>query len=137
MAPPAVMSTMEDTTAMYMKKQKITDQSLNCKQFSHLSSGSDDPLNWGRTAAKLQGSHLDEIKHMVAAYFDTTEVAIEGVTLTVGQVTAVARRPQVQVSQYPLYCQIPPCQSFVSLIATIIQFSSMEGTILEYIHTDN
>lgn len=97
MAPPAVMSTMEDTTAMYMKKQKITDQSLNCKQFSHLSSGSDDPLNWGRTAAKLQGSHLDEIKHMVAAYFDTTEVTIEGVTLTVGQVTAVARRPQVQV----------------------------------------
>jgi phenylalanine ammonia-lyase len=56
-----------------------------------------DPLNWAKTAATMEGNHLDEIKRMVATYFGSTEVAIEGVNLTVGQVTAVARRPEVQV----------------------------------------
>ena len=56
-----------------------------------------DPLNWVKTAAKMEGNHLDEIKQMVATYFDSKEVAIEGVNLTVGQVTAIARRPEVQV----------------------------------------
>ncbi|KAG0592831.1 hypothetical protein KC19_1G283900 [Ceratodon purpureus] len=99
MAPPAVMSTMEDTAALYMKKQKTMDQSLNRKQFSQMnnSSATVDPLNWAKVASKMQGNHLDEIKQMVATYFDSTEVAIEGVNLTVGQVTAIARRPAVTV----------------------------------------
>jgi len=34
---------------------------------------------------------------MVATYFDSTEVAIKGANLGVGQMTAIARRPMVQV----------------------------------------
>ena len=56
-----------------------------------------DPLNWAKVADSMQGSHLDEVKEMVATFYDSTEVAIEGVNLTVGQVTAVARRPEVKV----------------------------------------
>ena len=79
---------------MVMKKQKLTGEELM------LECGvgrSPDPLNWAKTAAKMEGNHLDEIKQMVATYFDAKEVAIEGVNLTVGQVTAVARRGEVQV----------------------------------------
>ena len=56
-----------------------------------------DPLNWARAAAAMRGSHLEEVKEMVATYYQSNEVAIEGVNLTVGQVTAVARRPEVKV----------------------------------------
>jgi phenylalanine ammonia-lyase len=51
-----------------------------------------DPLNWARAASAMRGSHLEEVKEMVATYYNSSEVAIEGVHLTVGQVAAVARR---------------------------------------------
>jgi phenylalanine ammonia-lyase len=57
-----------------------------------------DPLNWGKAAAAMEGNHLDEVKEMVKTFFESREVAIEGVNLTVGQVTAVARRPEVRVT---------------------------------------
>ena len=63
----------------------------------HKGTGGSDPLNWARAAAAMRGSHLEEVKEMVATYYQSTEVAIEGVNLTVGQVTAVARRPEVKV----------------------------------------
>jgi phenylalanine ammonia-lyase len=56
-----------------------------------------DPLNWGRVAAAMRGSHLDEVKEMVRTFYQVDEVAIEGVNLTVAQVAAVARRPEVRV----------------------------------------
>lgn len=56
-----------------------------------------DPLNWAKVADSMQGSHLDEVKEMVATFYNSTQVAIEGVNLTVGQVTAIARRPEVKV----------------------------------------
>lgn len=56
-----------------------------------------DPLNWGKVAAAMQGSHLDEVKEMVRTFYQVDEVAIEGVNLTVAQVAAVARRPEVRV----------------------------------------
>nr|QCF46619.1 phenylalanine ammonia-lyase [Pohlia nutans] len=98
MAPPAAIPIMDDSAALYMKKQKLSDQAmmLDCDTSSPQSAAA-DPLNWAKTAAKLQGNHLDEIKQMVATFFDSTEVAIEGVNLTVGQVTAIARRPAVNV----------------------------------------
>jgi phenylalanine ammonia-lyase len=40
---------------------------------------------------------LEEVKRMVATYYQSSRVAIEGVNLTVAQVAAVARRPEVSV----------------------------------------
>lgn len=56
-----------------------------------------DPLNWGKAAKALQGSHFEEVKLMVESYFGSHEVSIEGKSLTIADVTAVARRPEAKV----------------------------------------
>jgi phenylalanine ammonia-lyase len=56
-----------------------------------------DPLNWAKAAAMMESNHLDEVKDMVKTFFESKEVAIQGVKLTVAQVAAVARRPEVRV----------------------------------------
>ncbi|KAG0625552.1 hypothetical protein M758_2G064400 [Ceratodon purpureus] len=57
----------------------------------------DDPLNWGKVAAGLAGSHVEEVKAMAATFFECREVVLEGAGLSVAQVAAIARRPQVKV----------------------------------------
>lgn len=57
-----------------------------------------DPLNWGRVAAGLSGSHLEEVKRMVHTFFECDHVMLEGASLTVADVTAIARRPDVKVA---------------------------------------
>ncbi|CAM6115265.1 unnamed protein product [Calypogeia fissa] len=56
-----------------------------------------DPLYWGRASEAMQKSHWEEVKHMVNEFEETKEVVIQGVTLSVAQVAAVARRPSVSV----------------------------------------
>lgn len=56
-----------------------------------------DPLNWGKVAAGLSGSHLEEVKKMVETFYKCREVVLEGASLTVACVAAIARKPEVKV----------------------------------------
>lgn len=48
-----------------------------------------DPLNWGRAAEAMSGSHLEEVKRMVEE-FRRPLVRLEGADLKISQVAAVA-----------------------------------------------
>ncbi|XP_024394373.1 phenylalanine ammonia-lyase 2 [Physcomitrium patens] len=65
--------------------------------FRDVNAQSEDPLNWGKVAAGLAGSHLQEVRQMVTAFFECSVVVLEGASLTIAQVAAIARRPEVKV----------------------------------------
>lgn len=56
--------------------------------------GVQDPLKWAAAAAAMSGSHLEEVREMVATVYGSEDVSfsMEGTRLSVAQVAAVARR---------------------------------------------
>ncbi|KAF2304076.1 hypothetical protein GH714_026882 [Hevea brasiliensis] len=55
------------------------------------------PPHWKKAAESLQCAHFDEVSQMVSQFANAKTVEIQGTTLTVAQVTAVARRVEVNV----------------------------------------
>ncbi|KAG6556294.1 hypothetical protein Mapa_002236 [Marchantia paleacea] len=60
-------------------------------------SQTEDPLQWAKAARAMDCSHWEEVTDMVHEFQDAKEILIQGVTLKVAQVAAVARRPDVTV----------------------------------------
>ncbi|KAH6558576.1 hypothetical protein KP509_1Z056200 [Ceratopteris richardii] len=56
-----------------------------------------DPFNWSQCAKALSGSFLEDVKSMVNTFLNAGEVKIEGKTLTVAEVAAIARNAEVAV----------------------------------------
>jgi phenylalanine ammonia-lyase len=57
----------------------------------------EDPLNWRASAEQLSGSHLDEVKKMISE-FRASQLKLEGSSLTIAKVAAVASGPTVRVA---------------------------------------
>ncbi|KAI6679700.1 hypothetical protein NL676_033581 [Syzygium grande] len=55
------------------------------------------PVHWNKAAQSLQCTHFEEVVNMVSQFEDAELVDIQGTALSVAQVTAVARRSEVEV----------------------------------------
>ncbi|KAL0015026.1 hypothetical protein SO802_002095 [Lithocarpus litseifolius] len=73
---------------------KDTANPICVSEKSHIST----PLHWKKAAEALQCTHFDEVSCMVSQFSGVQTVDIQGTTLTVAQVTAIARRGEVKVN---------------------------------------
>ncbi|KDP33881.1 hypothetical protein JCGZ_07452 [Jatropha curcas] len=70
-----------------MAANKTSSPSEVCQTVSH----------WQKAAESLQSSHFDEVYEMASQFANAQTVDIQGTSLTVAEVTAVARRSNVSV----------------------------------------
>lgn len=73
---------------------KDTANPICVSEKSHIAT----PLHWKKAAEALQCTHFDEVSRMVSQFSGVQTVDIQGTTLTVAQVTAIARRGEVKVN---------------------------------------
>ncbi|CAK9152482.1 unnamed protein product [Ilex paraguariensis] len=77
-------------TLPHLKDQKT---SISVSENSHVST----PTHWMKAAQGFQCSHFHEVQSMVSQFAQAETVDIQGTTLTVAQVTAIARRNKVKL----------------------------------------
>ncbi|PTQ35605.1 hypothetical protein MARPO_0070s0068 [Marchantia polymorpha] len=83
---------------MKMSDEKTADSMQYCSHpTAQVAPRTEDPLNWAKAARAMDCSHWEEVFDLVQEFQNEKEVVIQGVTLTVAQVAAVARRPDVTV----------------------------------------
>nr|QJU70110.1 phenylalanine ammonia-lyase [Cephalotaxus hainanensis] len=56
-----------------------------------------NPPHWKKAAEAMQCSHFDEVKEMIGRFHGAQKVVLRGTTLTVAEVSAITRRPEVRV----------------------------------------
>lgn len=84
------------TNGFHKTKQQL-DEFCISQPVPAVAKGGEDPLNWAKSARAMEGSHLDEVKSFIKTFFESTEVRLEGQSLTVAHVAAIARRPEVWI----------------------------------------
>lgn len=86
-----------------------------------------DPLNWGRVAKAMEGSHLEEVKSLIKTFYEAKEVRLEGMSLTVAHVAAIARRPGVLVELDAAVAKARVDESSNWVLAKIMKGSDIYG----------
>ncbi|XP_002982908.2 phenylalanine ammonia-lyase [Selaginella moellendorffii] len=83
-----------DTTSSYSPLVRVSPDPTLCLPNSTPRYDTADPLSWKKAAAAMSGSHLEEVREMAHTVYGAAKPSfpIEGTTLTIAQVAAVAKR---------------------------------------------
>jgi phenylalanine ammonia-lyase len=75
----------------------------------------------------MEGSHLEEVKSYIKTFYETKEVRLEGMSLTIAHVAAIARRPEVLVELDAAVAKSRVDESSDWVLAKIMKGSDIYG----------